>query len=743
MILNVEPSEPQSLPALQQSTPDRAYRWLQRHARAVELLLLLAILILAAVLRAYHLDYKSLWLDEVTYVRSAQLGPLFGPYGFASISHPPGYLFLMRLMGSLGREEWLLRLPAMLASVAGVAALWLLGRTLLGRAIGLVAAFLLALSPLHVDYAQEAHSYALFGTLSILLLWSLARAARRELQPGPDAARTRSGRSRRRGLSGLVGTWWPFVLVAVLDLYVHYYAIAPVGISLLIFPLLLVAVAGPFSTLWREAQHRRAMLHLVAALVVVGLLFLPQLVSQLSGSAAVAAQRAEAIDAGSLSSEFGLTPAIFLDTFLAFMTNRSPWNADPLFVLATTALWLVGTVWLLWRRTATGLALLLWTLLPMPLIAWFASQTGFSFAPRRLIFVLPVFLLVVAVGMTTVARLAGQLTAKVLPQRAVWSRLAAAAALLLLLLIFAKGSADPLNATYRRPKQDWRTLAHLLETAPQPGDAVVILPSASAPLDWYYKNPGARHSADGLEEKLEGFCRGGGVVYVAAASTGRQPSAADARYLVSSFIEIPLKEVSLYYRNCRAGQSAADGAEALMQQAIDPYLSLNVTRAALKTLREQALTAQPEPTLAVMPTPPPGQPTVTPDVPQPESTATEGPLPTATPPPPAVVGEDLAAFFLGRSTAQPDDSLAQLQLAALLAQEGDLESALSSFARAVELDPANGLAYALVGAEPLQRWSGGGGTAGAATGAGADCRRPWPASHECHHQRRARGHSRC
>ena len=51
--------------------------------------MLLAIVALAVALRAYHLGYKSLWLDEVTYVRSAQTGGLFGPYGLASISHPP------------------------------------------------------------------------------------------------------------------------------------------------------------------------------------------------------------------------------------------------------------------------------------------------------------------------------------------------------------------------------------------------------------------------------------------------------------------------------------------------------------------------------------------------------------------------------------------------------------------------------------------------------------------------------
>ena len=144
-----------------------------------ELVVLGAIILLALAVRLHQLGYKSLWLDEVTFVRSAQMGGLFGPYGLASISHPPGYLFIMRLMGSISHEEWLLRLPATIASVLGVVAVWGLTRALVDRVTALLAAFMLALSALHLEYAQEAHSYALFGTLSTFFLWSLYWTAQR------------------------------------------------------------------------------------------------------------------------------------------------------------------------------------------------------------------------------------------------------------------------------------------------------------------------------------------------------------------------------------------------------------------------------------------------------------------------------------------------------------------------------------------------------------------------------------
>ena len=499
-----------------------------------ELLALAAIVLLAAALRTYHLGYKSLWLDEVTYVRSAQLGPLFGPYGYASISHPPGYLFLMRLMGATNPAEWFLRLPAMLSGVVAVVAIWALGRKLLGRVEGLLAAFLLSLSPLHLEYSQEAHSYALFAALSTLMLVALVVAAGRETEPD---------RLANRRLARWLATWLGFIVASILALHVHYYAIAPVALSLLIFPCFLLAASpGPVTSLWRDRAKRRALLNLVIALVIVALLFLPQVISQLSGSGSTAAARASAIETGSLEREFSLSLATFGDTVLAFITNRTPWSVDPLFVLAVAGLWLAGLLWLLRRRPAVAVAFLLWTLLPLPLLAWFAYQTGFSFAPRRLIFILPVFILTVAVGMTGVARLAGRLAQRLDPARAGLARSAAAATLLILMLAFVVGSLGPLNFYYRKPKQDWRTLAAILQTAVRPGDAVVILPNAEAPLDWYYKNPAVRVISDGLTGRLDELCAGNRTVYLASASSGKQPSGDEAAFLAANYIRVPLKE---------------------------------------------------------------------------------------------------------------------------------------------------------------------------------------------------------
>ena len=677
-------------PALQ-----RLAGWLGAHSLAVELLLLALIVLLAGALRAFHLGYKSFWLDEVTYVRSAQLGPLFGPYGYASISHPPGYLLPLRLMGAANPAEWFLRLPAMVSGVAAVVALWALGRKLLGRAEGLLAAFLLALSSLHLEYSQEAHSYALFALLSTLLLLTLVIAAGREMA---------AAGSFDRRLGRWLATWLGFIVVSTLALYIHYYAIAPVGLSLLVFPCFLLAASpGPVSSLWRDPARRRALINLIIALAIIALLFLPQVVSQLTGSAATAAARAGAIETGSLERGFTFSLGTFGDTVLAFITNRTPWTADPLFVPAVAGLWLAGLVWLLLRRRAVGAAFLLWMLLPLPLLAWFAFQTGFSFAPRRLIFILPVFLLTVAVGMTAVARLVGNLVLRFIPDRRALGRAATAVTLTVLVLAFVKGSLDPLSSYYRKPKQDWRTLATILQTAARPGDAVVILPNAVAPLDWYYKNPAARFISDGLTGKLDELCASSRDVYVASATTGKQPSADEEAYLAANYIRVPLKELTLYYRNCQPGVWYGAGAEQLYRLATDPFLSFNPVRTSLKAYQEAAELAAALPPEPVT-TPAPAA-TATPES-QPTAAATEAPeqpqatatlAPTATPPseplPDPVA--DLGAYLAAAVQQQPDSAAALTRLGAYLVQSGELDRAVDRFNRATTLDPAESLAYNL------------------------------------------------
>ena len=163
----------------------RLYHVLARYDRWI---VMLAVLGVATVLRAYHLENQSLWEDEIySWWAShfARLGEVVR-YGVLPDLHPPGYQVLMFFVQRLlGDSEYALRLPSALAGVLAVALIYALGRCLYGRDEGRIAAALTAVLWFPVHYSQEARSYAflMVGALGTTLLW--LRICRRIEQDRP------------------------------------------------------------------------------------------------------------------------------------------------------------------------------------------------------------------------------------------------------------------------------------------------------------------------------------------------------------------------------------------------------------------------------------------------------------------------------------------------------------------------------------------------------------------------------
>jgi predicted membrane-bound mannosyltransferase len=107
------------------------------------------------------------------------------PYG-TIVTHypvPNNHIFhslLVRLSSELfGQSEWTIRLPALLAGLLSVPALFVLGTALFhDRKAGLVAAWLLTLGPVHIYYSHSARGYTLLVLLSILAWFCLCRGLR-------------------------------------------------------------------------------------------------------------------------------------------------------------------------------------------------------------------------------------------------------------------------------------------------------------------------------------------------------------------------------------------------------------------------------------------------------------------------------------------------------------------------------------------------------------------------------------
>jgi len=138
--------------------------------------LLLAITTLGGVLRAYQIGDQGLWLDEAFSVWLAQrpVGEMID-WIVRIDQHPPLYYLLLHLWMSLGRDEIAVRMLSALCGTLTIPVMYLLGHRLADDGVGLLAALILAVSPFHVRFAQEARMYTLLTLNASLALYALTR----------------------------------------------------------------------------------------------------------------------------------------------------------------------------------------------------------------------------------------------------------------------------------------------------------------------------------------------------------------------------------------------------------------------------------------------------------------------------------------------------------------------------------------------------------------------------------------
>lgn len=123
---------------------------------------------LALGLRLYHLGHADVWIDEANAIRIAS-GPLRDlPRQLAWDSSPPlYYAFLHVWMALFGDGPFAVRLPSALFGTGVVLATFGVGRRALGPSPALLAALVVAVSPVAIFHAQQARMYALLPLLAL------------------------------------------------------------------------------------------------------------------------------------------------------------------------------------------------------------------------------------------------------------------------------------------------------------------------------------------------------------------------------------------------------------------------------------------------------------------------------------------------------------------------------------------------------------------------------------------------
>ncbi len=137
-----------------------------------EYILLFLILAIGSGLRLSGLGKEGFWLDEGVSISKStgELAPIFS--GQVADPSPPLYYLLLSLWTRLfGTSEVSARIPSAIFGIFSIFMIYRLGVIFFDNKTGELAAFLLAVSPFHLYFSQEARMYSLLVLLTMLSMY--------------------------------------------------------------------------------------------------------------------------------------------------------------------------------------------------------------------------------------------------------------------------------------------------------------------------------------------------------------------------------------------------------------------------------------------------------------------------------------------------------------------------------------------------------------------------------------------
>ena len=392
-------------------------------------LALLTVTGLAFAVRVLALDGQSLWRDEIDAIRfaSGPLAELLGMFSQPGQNGPLYYLLLRPWLGVAGESAFAVRFFSLSFGLLTVPLLYQLGRRLFPRwpQVALLVALLATLSPYLVWYSQEGKMYSLVVCLIVLSMERYLAALER----------------------GGWGRWLAYVAFTSAAFYVHLLAALIVPVQMVVFVLV-----------GRRDGYRRWKPWLFS-LAALTLPYLPLLAWQmpLLFQKAVTGYRFVPLD--------DMLISLLTSYSLGVLERPSPWLLVPF-----VGLLLAGGALVRRREWRLSVGVLLtWLLLPLAAL-FLITLLRPMYTARYLIFVLPAYLLLLALALVAVG------------QR---SRLAGGALLVSLLVVNGWG----LWVQARTPiKADFRSATAYVAQRLEGGDLLIFqIPHGRHSFDYYFR----------------------------------------------------------------------------------------------------------------------------------------------------------------------------------------------------------------------------------------------------------------
>lgn len=394
------------------------------------------ILAIASSLYAYKIEAEGLWLDELTSLEDIEDGDGLPPQNLFR----PLYYVLLKGWAHFGHSDAWLRGLSVVFAVVSIFLLYRLGKRLLGEGQALMAATLMALSPLFLNHAQEVRMYTLSTCMALAGTLCLANGLLVEPSKKPSHAT-------------LLG-WCGFRLLAILTV--------PLNITLLL--------ADVFAVWLRFRNHRPALRRFGGWLGGLLLVWSPCVWSVV-----------ENISPGSVYSSHhvtrvppGIDDAVRIFKFLTVWPFAVQSSAIAAFFYKAFTLLLIGLISLALLRKHQSQSLLwiaAWFFLPLIPIFAFSYVSTPIWVIRYLLFVSPYLFLLLAAAL-------GRL----------WKQWRPAAILIsLVYLIAASGGLVRYYTVQDRP--DYKFIVETIEQLEQPGDVIVWSHFYKKAIPHYYQGP--------------------------------------------------------------------------------------------------------------------------------------------------------------------------------------------------------------------------------------------------------------
>ncbi len=382
-------------------------------------ILLGVILTVALILRIINLN-QSFWLDEAAQVIESTRG-FTDQFQLAADFHPPLYHLILFFWMKFGTSEIWVRLLSVLFGLGSIFSIYKIGNFLGNKKIGLIASFFLAISPYHIWYSQEARPYMLFVFISLVSTYLL-----------------------------LQRNWLMYTVSISLSLYSLYFA-----------PFLILG-----HLVYIIYFHKKELVNFIKSIIITFLVFIPWIpsfINQLQvGTGGFFSGWTDVVSFSPIKS-IPLTFAKFILGHGSF-DNKILYgsNVAPVILLFVFCCIRIGKI----KKGKTLLIIFLIPLAGSVIISFFIP----ILAPQRLLFLLPIFYLILAFGLEKSSK-----TIQVIGY-------------ILIISVSITGIIqyyfDPFSQ-----REDWRSAVSYVERYnDDKGVSLFVFPDPFAPYLWYKKD---------------------------------------------------------------------------------------------------------------------------------------------------------------------------------------------------------------------------------------------------------------